>query len=88
MANAGENADIRLKEAQIRQTDINTLLALAAYMDNDLILQQICEVLDLDYEDIKSKLLDPDEAAAGVNGAGKALDGIEPEGDAGGEVIE
>lgn len=88
MANAGENADIRLKEAQIRQTDINTLLALAAYMDNDLILQQICEVLDLDYEDIKGKLLDPDEAAAGVNSAGKALDGIEPEGDAGGEVIE
>ncbi len=33
-------------------------------MGNDLILQQICKVLDLDYEDIKGKLLDPDEAAA------------------------
>lgn len=53
--------------------------ALAAYMGNDLIFQQICKVLDLDYEGIKGKLLDPDEAAAvylAIENLSETLSGI------------
>ena len=56
MTNAQDNAQIELTDAQTQQTKINTLLGLEATLGNELIVQNICEVLDLDYEDIKSKL--------------------------------
>lgn len=40
---------------------------------------QVCDVLDLDYEQIKDKLTDPDESVAMANDAGSMLGGIEPE---------
>ena len=60
--NAQENAQIELLEAQRRQTEINTLLGLASHLDNETMMQQICEQLDLDYTDLKGKLPKPDEA--------------------------
>lgn len=62
MSNQKENAEIKLTEAQIRQAEINTLLGLAAKLDNETLMQLICEQLDVSYEDIKDKLPDPDEA--------------------------
>ena len=79
MSNAQENAQIELTDTQKQQTAINTLLSLASYMDNELLMQQVCDVLDLDYEQIKDKLTDPDESAAMANDAGGMLGGIEPE---------
>jgi SPP1 family phage portal protein len=54
--NAQENAQIKLTEAQTKQTEINTLLNLAATLDNETIMQNVCGVLDIDYEQIKGKL--------------------------------
>ena len=84
MSNAQENAQIALTEAQEQQARINTLLALNAQLGNELVIQQICDVLDLDYEEIKSKLPDPDEAMNSLTNAKDALLGI----DGGGGVVE
>lgn len=75
MSNAQENAQIELTEAQKQQTVINTLLSLADRLGNDLLMQLICEQLDLDYEDIKSQLPDPDEAANSIEDAANILGG-------------
>lgn len=85
MSNAQENAQIELTEAQKRQAEINTLLGLADRLGNDLLMQLVCEQLDLDFEEIKSKLPDPDEAANSLTGAAAALEGAEP---TGGGVVE
>ena len=82
MSNAQENAQIELTEAQKRQAEINTLLALAAHLDNETLMQLICEQLDLDYDDIKDKLPDPDEAENAIKDAQGALNSVAEEGGA------
>lgn len=82
MSNANENATMKLTEAQTRQAEINTLLALAAYLDNETLMQLICEQLDLDWDDIKDKLPDPDEAENAIKNAQGALDSVVEEGGA------
>lgn len=61
MTNAADNAQIELTDAQKEQVKINTLLGLAGRLDDETIIQSICEVLDIDYEEIKSKLPVQDE---------------------------
>lgn len=56
MTNAQDNAQIAQIEAQTEQIKINTLLNLATTLDNETIVQNICEILDIDYEEIKDKL--------------------------------
>ncbi len=76
MSNAQENAQIELLQAQKRQAEITTLLNLAAQLDNETLMQLICEQLDLDYEDIKDKLPDPDEAKNEMMAAQAGLNGV------------
>lgn len=54
--NALENAQIELYEAQKRQTEINTVLNLQEFIDDETRLQLICEQLDINCEEIKDKL--------------------------------
>lgn len=61
MTNASDNAQIELTEAQKQQTEINTMLNLKATLDDETIIQTICEILDIDYEEIKDKLPANDE---------------------------
>lgn len=63
MTNAQDNAQIELIDAQKEQTKINTLLSLEMTLGNELVIQNICEVLDIDYEDVKSKLPEPETDA-------------------------
>ena len=81
MTNASDNAQIELTDAQKQQVQINTLLGLQGVLDDDTIVQTICEVLDIEYEEIKDKLPDPDEAKDDLQDASTTLDQIEPEGD-------
>lgn len=93
ITNASDNAQIELTDAQRKQTEINTLLGLATYLDNETLMQNICEILDLDYEELKDKLPNPDEDTS-MYEPKAALDGAQPEedpvavGDDGGGVIE
>ena len=61
ITNAQDNANIELIDAQRKQVEINTLLSLAERLDNETLMAQICEQLDLDYDDIKGKLPTPEE---------------------------
>jgi len=61
MSNAQENAQIELTEAQKKQVEITTLQNLAQMLDGETIVQLICEQLDIDYEEIKGKLPQPEE---------------------------
>ena len=85
MSNAQENAQIELTQAQKQQVVINTLLSLADKLDNDTIVQNICDVLEIDYNEIKDKLPDPDESMNNIIDAGGELGGIAP---VGGGVVE
>ena len=76
MSNAQENAQIDLTEAQKRQAEINTLLGLADRLDNELLMELIAEQLDLDFQEIKSKILNPDESAISLDDAQKTIGGI------------
>lgn len=66
MTNAADNAQIELTEAQRRQTEITTILNLAGTIDDETMLQLICEQLDLDYKMLKDKFQKDDEDATAV----------------------
>lgn len=78
MSNASENAQNKLTEAQEQQVRINTLLELATYLGDEVLMQNICEILDIDYEEIKNKLPDPDEAKNQLGDAKNILEGGDP----------
>ena len=86
MTNAADNAQIELTDAQKQQTQINTLLMLSTKLDNETLMQNICEVLDIEYNDIKDKLPPPEEVLDPY-GAQTALVNIPTEPD-GGDLIE
>lgn len=56
MSNALENAQIKASEAATRQTNVNTFMTLVDTLDDVTIKQQICDALDIEYEDIKDRL--------------------------------
>ena len=78
MSNAQENAQIELTYAQEQQVKINTLLALAARMGEELLMQNVCDVLELDYTEIKNKLPDLDEAQTMLTETQRVLDSVVP----------
>ena len=78
--NSQENAQIELTKAQTQQTKITTLLNLAARLDNDTLMKAVCDELDIDYEDIKDKLPDPQEAEGILQNAQRALNDASLEG--------
>ena len=80
MTNAADNAQIELTDAHKKQVEITTLLNLATYLDEETLMQNICEILDIDYEEIKDKLPKRDEGADPY-AAQTALDAVQPEDD-------
>ena len=89
ITNAQENAQIELTEAQKRQTEITTLLNLKTHLDDETVMQLICEQLEIDYNEIKDKLPKPDEdilmAQDALDAAQVDAEGAES---GGGDVIE
>ena len=79
MTNAADNAQIELTDAQKQQTQVTTLLNLATYLGDELLMQNICDVLDLDYNDIVDKL--PKRETDDLYAAQDALAKTQPEAD-------
>lgn len=79
ITNEQDNAQIKLIEAQEQQARITTLLNLSAQIGNEVLMEQVCDVLDLDYTEYKDRFPNPetDETAA----AKAALNEVVPEGD-------
>lgn len=61
MSNEQENIQNEKTEAEKKQVEINTLLGLANVLDDETIIRQICEILEIDYEEIKGKLPEDEE---------------------------
>lgn len=78
MSNEQENAQNELTEAQKQQVQINTLLGLANILGDEVVIQQVCEVLDLDYEEIQSGL--PQDESKDVGDAEQILNSLMLEG--------
>lgn len=57
-SNELDNANIELVEANKRQVEINTLLNVANQLDDETLLENLCQVLEIDYETVKDKLDD------------------------------
>lgn len=74
MTNAADNAQIELIDAQKQNMLITTLLNIASIIGDELLVEQICDVLDLDYEQIKDKL--PKDEGADALEAQKVLVGV------------
>lgn len=67
MTNASDNAQIELTEAQTEQTKINTLLNVAATIGNESIAEALCNILDLDYNEVKQYIVpDPNTELNGL----------------------
>ena len=64
MTNASDNAQIELTDAQKQQVQIGTLLNLANHLDDETFMQNVCAVMDWDYEELKDKLPKPEDAYA------------------------
>lgn len=76
ITNALDNAQIEQYKANTKQIEINTLLNVASKLDDETLVQNICEILDIDYEVIKDKL--PKENLVDLNQATKDLeDGVD-----------
>ena len=77
MTNAADNAQIELTDAQKQQVQVSTMLNLAAYIDHETLMQNICDILDLDYNAIKDKLPQPEADTTAA--AQMALEGVQTE---------
>lgn len=56
ITNASDNASIKKIEADTKAVEINLLMGLTQVLDNETVIQLICEQLDIDYNEIKDKL--------------------------------
>ncbi len=74
MTNAVDNAAIEKTNAETQQIKLTTILNAASALDNETVLKAVCELLDLDYDEVKNNL--PDEAATDLNKASEALANI------------
>lgn len=89
MSNEQENKQNELTDANRKNVEINMLMGLVQVLGNDLVIKYICDVLDIDYEEIKDQL--PDDEAVKVEEAQDDLDSIIPDdegGDTGEQIAE
>lgn len=56
MTNATDNAQIEFTDAQKQEVQVRTILSLAQLLDSETVIQSICDILDIDYNEIKDKL--------------------------------
>lgn len=82
MSNEQENKQNELTDAQRKQVEINTLLGLVQVFGDELIIQQICDVLDIDYEEIKDQL--PKDEAGEIEEVQDGLNNTVPDDESGG----
>ena len=83
ITNASDNASIKKVEADTKAVEINLLMGLAQVLDQETVIQLICEQLDIDYNEIKDKL--PKQEAQESYQAMEVLNN-EPPTEAGAEV--
>ena len=81
MTNAQDNAQIELMDAQTQGQLLNNIMNVAAKLDNETVIRSICDILDIDYEEVKKNISSGDS----LENAQQALGGLIPEGDSNNE---
>lgn len=76
--NEQETAQIEKTRAETKQIEINTILNAATVIGDEEVLKAMCDILDLDYEELQKRLEEMNEEQNTAN-AGALLEGIEPE---------
>ena len=74
MTNAQDNAAIEKTDAEKQQIQINTMLGLMSVLGDEKVVELICEILDIDYEELKDKL--PTNPEDELTDANETLDGV------------
>ena len=77
MSNEQENATIEKTDAEKKQVEINTLLSLQSVIGDEQVIQMICDILDIDYDDIKDQIPKDDPYADLESQLGGEGNGIE-----------
>jgi SPP1 family phage portal protein len=77
IVNELDNAQIELVKAQTKQTNIGTILNVTTILGQQLVQEQVCEELELDYEDIKDKL--PKQETIDINQVSEELANMQTE---------
>ncbi len=54
--NEADNATIEKTKAETKQIELNVILDAAAKLDDETVIKAICEILDIEYEEIKDKI--------------------------------
>jgi len=85
MTNASDNALIEKTEAETQQIRLTSILNAAARLDNDTVLQAICELFEFDFEEVKATV--EQNPVVDLNSASEALVDV-PIDDSGGGVNE
>lgn len=80
ITNAQDNAQIELINAQVQGQRINNILAAANLLDDETVVETICSILDIDYEEIKDKL---PEGESGMPALQRMMEGIAPDDESG-----
>ena len=75
MVNETENAQIKATEAGVEQTRINTLLSVADIIGAEEVMKLMCEILDIDFDDLKGQL-DKLNEAQNTAQAEETLEGV------------
>ena len=61
MTNASDNALIEKTDAETQQIKVNTILNVAPVLDTESIIQALCEILELDFDDVQTKIQEQEE---------------------------
>ena len=77
MSNEQENATIEKTDAEKKQVEINTFLSLQSVIGDEQVIQMICDVLDIDYDDVKDQIPKDDPYADLESQLGGEGNGIE-----------
>lgn len=74
MTNETENISNEKVKAEMQQVQINTLLSLSATLDDETVIRGICDIMDIDYEEVKDRL--PEDEWKQVQQAQEILDNM------------
>ncbi len=76
LVNDTENAQNEKTRAETKQIEVNTILTVAAQIGDEEVLKSICDILDLDFDEIKGNLTDETEVP--ITDAQNLLNAVEP----------
>ena len=74
--NEAENLQNEKLKAETKQIEINTILNIAANIGDEEALKAICDVMEIEYDEIKDKAPNTEDPEQDLSGAKAALEGV------------